>query len=91
MSSFTRSILDVPRADLPNGKTVMAAPHALQYLPYTYEGLTPEQRKTLRAADIAMRLIVFPRSCGQCVALDVHTLIPYPNENYLAPDGTYSL
>jgi hypothetical protein len=39
---------------------VRKAPHPLQYLPYQYEGYTPEQRKALRQADISMRLILIP-------------------------------
>jgi hypothetical protein len=36
---------------------VHQAPHPLQFLPYQYEGYTPEQRQRLRSTDIRMRLI----------------------------------
>jgi len=44
-----------PPADA--GRVLLARPHPLQYLPYQYEGYTPEQRAALRAADIRMRLV----------------------------------
>jgi hypothetical protein len=34
------------------------ARHPLQFLPYQYEGYTPEQRAALRSSDLTMRLIV---------------------------------
>jgi hypothetical protein len=36
---------------------VYEAPHPLTFLPYQYEGYTPEQRRLLRSTDITMRLI----------------------------------
>jgi hypothetical protein len=36
---------------------VYEAPHPLTFLPYQYEGYTPEQRRVLRSTDISMRLI----------------------------------
>jgi len=33
--------------------------HPLQYLPYQYEGFTPEQRAALRSVDISMRVVVW--------------------------------
>jgi hypothetical protein len=36
---------------------VFQAPHPLQFLPYQYEGYTPQQRAVLRSTDIRMRLI----------------------------------
>lgn len=39
------------------GRVLLARPHPLQYLPYQYEGYTPEQRAALRATDIRMRLV----------------------------------
>jgi len=44
---------------LPPHRTVATAAHPLQYLPYQYEGYTPEQRARLRATDISMQLVVF--------------------------------
>ena len=35
------------------------ARHPLQYLPYQYEGFTPEERATLRSTDISMRVVVW--------------------------------
>lgn len=37
--------------------TLAEAPHPVVYLPYQYEGFTPEQRQALRSADIHMRLL----------------------------------
>jgi hypothetical protein len=40
------------------GKIIIKKPHPLQFLPYQYEGYTPEQRSKLRLTDISMRLIL---------------------------------
>src|SRR5205085_2028120 len=37
--------------------TLAEARHPLEFLPYQYEGYTPEERQALRAADIHMRLL----------------------------------
>jgi hypothetical protein len=37
------------------GRVLLARSHPLQYLPYQYEGYTPEERGALRAIDIRMR------------------------------------
>lgn len=42
-----------PRA----GTVVARAAHPLQFLPYAYEGYTPEERSILRSTDISMRLV----------------------------------
>jgi hypothetical protein len=42
---------------LPPYETLLRSAHPLQFLPYQYEGYTPEQRKALRATDISMKLI----------------------------------
>jgi hypothetical protein len=43
---------------LPPGHAVLArAPHPLQFLPYQYEGYTPDERDKLRSTDISMRLV----------------------------------
>jgi hypothetical protein len=51
-----------PRPDparVPDGfRVVRQAAHPLEYLPYQYEGYTPDDRAALRAADLQMRLIV---------------------------------
>jgi hypothetical protein len=40
------------------GEVIIARRHPLQFLPYQYEGYTPEERAALRAADIRMRLVL---------------------------------
>ncbi len=40
------------------GRVLFARRHPLQFLPYQYEGYTPEERAALRGADIRMRLVV---------------------------------
>jgi hypothetical protein len=46
------------KAELPDRYVVVyEAPHPLTFLPYQYEGYTPEQRRVLRSTDISMRLI----------------------------------
>lgn len=42
---------------VPQGRVVFRYPHPLSYLPYQYEGWTPEARKILRSVDLSMRLI----------------------------------
>ena len=37
--------------------TLADARHPLEFLPYQYEGYTPEERAALRSADIHMRLV----------------------------------
>lgn len=39
-------------------RAVFQKPHPLEYLPYQYEGFTPEQRQVLRKTDISMRLML---------------------------------
>jgi hypothetical protein len=47
--------------DLPPRATVaLQARHPLQFLPYEYEGYTPEQRDVLRHTDISMKALVIP-------------------------------
>jgi hypothetical protein len=41
-----------------SGKIILQRHHPLQFLPYQYEGYTPEQRNILRSTDISMRLIL---------------------------------
>jgi hypothetical protein len=40
------------------GRVIIQKRHPLQFLPYQYEGHTPEQRSKLRSNDISMRLIL---------------------------------
>lgn len=40
------------------GKTIIQERHPLQFLPYQYEGFTPDQRSKLRSMDISMRLVL---------------------------------
>jgi hypothetical protein len=42
------------------GTVVLARPHPLQYLPYQYEGYTPDERHALRDTDIRMRVVDLP-------------------------------
>ena len=42
------------------GTVIFARPHPLQYLPYQYEGYTPEERAALRETDIRMRVVDLP-------------------------------
>jgi hypothetical protein len=44
----------------PQHVVVKEAPHPLRFLPYQYEGYTPEERRVLRSTDIRMRLVVVP-------------------------------
>jgi hypothetical protein len=39
-------------------EVVLASPHPLEYLPFQYQGYTPEKRAYLRSADITMKFIV---------------------------------
>jgi hypothetical protein len=36
----------------------MSARHPLQFIPYQYEGFTPDQRRFLRSTDMRMRIVV---------------------------------
>lgn len=40
-------------------RTVLIRPHPLEYLPYQYEGYTPEKREYLRSTDIRMKFVVY--------------------------------
>jgi len=44
----------------PGSVIVAQAAHPLQFLPYQYEGFTPNQRDVLRSSDIRMRMILPP-------------------------------
>jgi hypothetical protein len=44
--------------DLSGISTLASAPHPLQFVPYQYEGFTPEERHVLRTTDITMRLVL---------------------------------
>jgi len=55
---FADHIYPQPDAvDLSSHTVLARAPHPLQFLPYQYEGYTPEERARLRATDISMRLV----------------------------------
>lgn len=55
---YAAPIYPVPAPPPPEaGRVLLARAHPLQYLPYQYEGYTPEERAALRAADIRMRLV----------------------------------
>ena len=44
---------------------LLARPHPLQFLPYQYEGYTPDERTALRSSDIRMRLLLGPPSTAK--------------------------
>ena len=55
---YVDHIYPVPeRAAAVPGAIILTAPHPLQFLPYQYEGYTPEERDVLRTTDIRMRAI----------------------------------
>ncbi len=55
---YAGPIYPVPAPPPPEaGRVLLVRAHPLQYLPYQYEGYTPEERAALRAADIRMRLV----------------------------------
>jgi len=41
----------------PKGEIVLQAAHPLEFLPYQYEGLDPEERAMVRSVDLSMRVI----------------------------------
>jgi hypothetical protein len=47
---------------------VMSASHPLQFVPYQYEGFTPDQRRFLRSTDMRMRILV---PAGKRNAVDI--------------------
>ena len=56
---FARHLYPVPEeAPLPPHEVILRARHPVQFLPYQYEGYTPEERSALRSTDISMRLFV---------------------------------
>lgn len=55
---FADFIYPVPTAPPSgDGRVLLARAHPVQYLPFQYEGYTPEERAALRAADVRMRLV----------------------------------
>jgi hypothetical protein len=54
---YAEHIYPRPAPAPPHGVVLLARPHPLQFLPYQYEGYTPEERVALRAIDIRMRLV----------------------------------
>lgn len=47
-----------PMSVTDTGRIILQRRHPLQFLPYQYEGYTPDQRSKLRSTDISMRLIL---------------------------------
>lgn len=45
------------QVSLGSHEVLLQSPHPLEFLPYQYEGYTPENRRVLRSTDISMRLI----------------------------------
>jgi len=67
---FAEHIYPIP-APVPAeaGAVLLARRHPLQFLPYQYEGYTPEERAALRSADIRMRLVLaVPAPGGRVMA-----------------------
>jgi hypothetical protein len=62
---YTEYIYPAPTPPPPDcDRIVIARRHPLQFLPYQYEGYTPEERAKLRATDIRMRLVLCSGSPG---------------------------
>lgn len=59
--ALQRNSSTFPAASTPAGTVLVRERHPLQFLPLLYESQTPEQRRKLRDADIAMRLVLLPR------------------------------
>lgn len=57
-SVFDHHIYPEPLPAKDAGRTIIRKRHPLQFLPYQYEGYTPDQRNKLRSNDISMRLIL---------------------------------
>jgi hypothetical protein len=55
---FAEHIYPTPAPVPATGPVLLARPHPLQFLPYQYEGYTPEERAALRNTDIRMRLVL---------------------------------
>jgi hypothetical protein len=56
---YTHPIYPLPADTLPRSYTVIYQErHPLEFLPYQYEGYTPNERAALRSTDISMRLVV---------------------------------
>ncbi len=56
----TATFLYPPKGPKPTparGAELFRSPHPLEFLPYQYELMTPDQREVLRSTDISMRLI----------------------------------
>jgi hypothetical protein len=59
MLLFAGHIYPAPSPTPPEaGAVLIARRHPLEFLPYQYEGYTPDERAALRAADIRMRLVL---------------------------------
>ena len=54
---FAEFIYPVPPAVSTDGRTILERPHPLEFLPFQYEGWTPDERSAIRASDIRMRLV----------------------------------
>jgi hypothetical protein len=56
---YTEHLYPPRRLEVPAGMVeIFAAPHPLQFLPYQYEGYTPQERQFLRSTDIRMRVLI---------------------------------
>lgn len=55
---FAHHIYPEPSVVNDSGKILLRESHPLQFVPYQYEGYTPEQRKKFQSMDISMRLVI---------------------------------
>ena len=56
---YTEHLYPPRSLEVPAGMVeIFAAPHPLQFLPYQYEGYTPQERQFLRSTDIRMRVLI---------------------------------
>lgn len=54
---FAHYIYPVPQPVTEYGEIILQRSHPQQFLPYQYEGYTPDQRNQLRSIDISMKLV----------------------------------
>ena len=57
-SLYTEYIYPPVKLEVRPIQSMMSASHPLQFVPYQYEGFTPEQRRFLRSTDMRMRILV---------------------------------
>lgn len=55
---FAHYIYPAPHPVTESGEIILQRPHPQQFLPYQYEGYTPDQRSKFQSVDISMKLIL---------------------------------